>query len=169
MDESHGPRRRRWSHAARAARERMVQEATDYRPVLATAIEQADTIEREAHDNPQLVIKLVDLLNRDLALVQLALADIRTLAIEPRPDPLHGDPRRVGWPPDLVPLMNSVASTAQEQQELLFRVLEVLRTIREEAHDNPRLIRELTLLLQRDLALIAAALANIRSSMLQIE
>ena len=94
MDES--PRRRRWSQAARRARERAVQAAHDYRSILGSALTSTRAIEAEARDNPLLITRLVEHIRRDLLLVRVALADIHALMEEPRPDPLCNDERRVG-------------------------------------------------------------------------
>ncbi len=158
--------RRRWRTAARAARARIVQGIADHDEILTRARRSAQEIERHAHDYPALVVHLATRLDRDLADVQALIADIRTWLLEPRPDPLVEDERRVGWPTDLQTRAAELAEETSDHADRVERALDSVVAIKREAHDNPALIVDLAVTVQADLSRLRAYLSNLRSEVL---
>ncbi|HEU4326461.1 MAG TPA: hypothetical protein VFS21_25190 [Roseiflexaceae bacterium] len=167
MDEA-APARRRWSQSAREALHRAVQASEDYRPQLEGIATAAKHIENEAHDNPALIAELVPHVQRDLAEIERVLADIRSWMIDPRPDPTGAHERWLGWPEHAKATTHRLAELAGEAVRQAGDMQDWLDNIAREAHDNPKVVKRLAILLQRDGARIAATLATIRSDLLQL-
>jgi len=163
-----GSRRRKWSQAARDARTYAIQTATNHHTLLTSLLTDTQQLEHTVREHPQQVPAFAQRLGRDLALIQAGLADIRTRMIDPRPDPLNEDQRRLGWPPDLRSQCSQIAETAHQHELLASGILRSLIQITEARHTNQSLLVEQAIAIQRDIALISAAVANIRSDLLTL-
>ena len=75
--------------------------------------------------------------------------------------------RRLRWPDFAGRARQRTEDVAEQYSSLAETVLDLLRTIECEAHDNPVLVRELALAAQRDVALIKSGLSDIRSWMVE--
>lgn len=77
--------------------------------------------------------------------------------------------RRLGWPIFAGRARRRTEQTAEDYGEIAQRVLDLLRQIEQEAHDNPDLVRDLAIVGQRDVALMKSAFADIRSWMVDAQ
>lgn len=78
----------------------------------------------------------------------------------------HASDRQYQWPRYAGRARQRTEETAADYGEMAQQIIELLRSIEQEAYTNPALVRELAIYAQRDAALIKAALADIRSWMI---
>lgn len=81
--------------------------------------------------------------------------------------PNQASDRQQRWPTNVGQYRRQTEETAEDHSEHLRRVLTMLGQIQEAAFEDPKLVYELAIRAQRDIALTIAALSDIRSWMVQ--